>query len=184
MTITHSSLIVSIGLLHYFFLYKDTQESGGERSLAWFDPRPAGVQGISTGYKLPWWLLSWSQVTPPWGLAGLLLSFSVQRNTAENMVFSQSSVFVKLMCCLVCRAAELWSARGIENKEGLTVYEPASLSCVQVNCPRPLWTAQRIDVKWEWLQRLVRCMKYVSRFIPAWVKLSLKSFSPVIDGLI
>lgn len=161
MTIPHSAVIVSISLLHhFFFLYKDTKESGGERYLAWSDPRPAGVQGISAGCKLPWCLLSWFQVTPPCGLAGLLLSSSVWRNTAENMVFSQSSVFVKLMRCLVCRAVELWSARGIENKETLAVCEPASPSCVQVNCPRPLWTARTIDVKWEWLQSLVRWLKY------------------------
>lgn len=86
------------------------------------------LQGISATSELPRRLLSWFQVTPPCGLAALLLTCSVLGDTEENMLFYHSSVFVRLMCCLVCRAAELWSAGGVENKEG----------------PGSIWTSQPV----------------------------------------
>lgn len=106
-----------------------------KRFLSWFDSRPAGLRGIPACSKLPRCLLSWFQVTPPCRLAGLLLSCSVRRSTTENTVFYHSSVFVRLMCCLVCRAAELWRAWGTENKEGWRYTQRPA-------CPVCRWTAQ------------------------------------------
>lgn len=158
--------LVSITLLYCISLCKEEME---ERDLSpdlILDLQVHG--GLSACYKLPRCLLSWFQVTPPGCLAGLLLTLTQRTWCFITLLYLSSWCAVWCAELLKCEAP---GAFGIK-KDWWYMHRPAC----QVDCPRPLWAAQRIDVKIEWLQRLVHCMKYILRCIPAQVKLSLKYF--------
>ena len=127
--------------------------------------RPAGVSG---DFELPWWLLSWFQVR---------LLRSVSRGPRRNHGKRKHGVLPVAGICrgaLVCRAAELWSARGTENK-GRT--EPARLVLCAGGLPRAF-----VDRSENWCQMRVTSRRLHEICIEMYSSLSRAVFEILCSG--